>query len=178
MTNTVRRSRLPENFSPTDDMRTWCAKLWQRPMIADAICPAFLRYHHDQIEDGRPALHLNWQRALQTWIRRASPGGSMHSRREWEDCLSRATLLEGEPKRSSPQPHYTPRGPKADADPLLPAGEIMRQTAQKAAGRDMSPIDPTPRPKPAAPSMSKEARAAAALGLVAARAALKRRMAP
>ena len=173
MPASAKRTQLPADFMASPAVCEWCRSKYGSAELAGVACLAFVRYHQEQrIDQGRPALYLNWQRALQTFIRLASPAGRYYSSREWGSWLAAAQRAQGATARSSPGRAWTPEGERQTVDSFRTIGELVRQAAPAAPGREQSETVTNLPPEPERPRAPCALSEAAASGLVAARAAL------
>jgi hypothetical protein len=63
------RTRVTDDFAPTEATLTWAAERWPAVNVADEV-EGFVLYHQ-----GRGSLMADWQRTFQTWIRNAGRRG-------------------------------------------------------------------------------------------------------
>lgn len=84
----VRKTKIPQDYQPSEKVRIYCNQKWGLPFLADCFVAAFRE--HFQASGTR---HRDWDRALQNWIRRASPSGEFYNITYWEKQCEAARKL-------------------------------------------------------------------------------------
>ena len=97
-------TKLPKDFSVTEDHRTYCQAKWGYPHMADVMLTDFVECFE---KNGRK--HKDWDLTFKGYIRGNSPEGRFYDAGWWDRLCVRAKAMGGaERKRKTPD--YDPRG--------------------------------------------------------------------
>lgn len=113
---TQKKTRIPDDFAVSESVRAWAASKYGARFLPDQ----FLAEFKDHFEQAGTRW-LNWDRTLQTWIRRASPAGEFYRDVYWQQKLRAAKAME-------------PRAPRTSVAPLAVAGRYVDDQGRPTAG--------------------------------------------
>lgn len=122
-------TRIPENFSVTEQHRQYCAERWGYPFLADAFLSEFIEYWTDG--NGKGKRHVNWDRTFTNWIRRSSPLETKYLGK-WEKMIDKAKNLEGRSRQRVERYDPAERPPEPSMHTISELGRSYLQKAKEA----------------------------------------------